>query len=220
MIATQDRPKLEGVAKTAGKTRTADRARSQNFDTARRVQHRAQDIAFKWQVRQRRGPGAVIGKGAAYDPQLRPIVAAEEIPTFDASTIGADPAGAITKLREFLKETPGDYHLVRLLAVAQLANRDMPAAAASIAQAYEADPLLVSNPLDSSALGLAPSRITALINASQTYAANGGANAHLLTLVLQQAQGQTAQAKATLERARKAGLSPELADLFAAGLNK
>jgi hypothetical protein len=218
MIVDQDRRQLERVGTAAAKTRKVDQARSDSVQKTEGRRSRYRKLANWNPFAPVRSRHTAIGHGAAYDPQLRPKAVEEEVPAFDTSLIGSNPTDAIAELRREVARTPGDYHLLRLLAIAHLTNRDMPTAASTIAKVYDADPLLVSNPLDLASLGLDMGRVTTLVTASQTYAANGGANAHLLTLVLQQAQGQSTKARATLDRARKAGLSPELADLFAAAL--
>lgn len=158
-------------------------------------------------------PNERIGSGIS-DPKLRPV----EEEGLRPSRIGTKTAAALEDLAAHVKTYPDDFHAQRLLALAHLVDRDTATAAATMAKAYESDPLLVNEPLDLAACGLESSQVPPLLSLALSHANKDPAKAHLLTLVLQQAQGHKDKAKATLERARKAGLSPELADLFAEAL--
>ncbi|HYE62430.1 MAG TPA: hypothetical protein VD997_10570 [Phycisphaerales bacterium] len=186
---------------------SSDRAQDERFERCRREhQFRVAGIGPPT-------PNERIGSGIS-DPNLRPRY--EE--GFDPRTLATDTPRALTELQSHLKTHPDDFHSQRLLAIAHLASRDAAQAATTMAQAYASDPLLASEPLDLAALGFEPARIPPLTALAAGHANKDATNAHLLTLVLHQAQGHKDKAKATLDRARKAGLSHELADLFAEAL--
>jgi hypothetical protein len=133
----------------------------------------------------------------------------------DTKLVGTKPEAAISQLQAYLAAYPDDFHAMRMLGLALLANRNVSEAAAAMARAYEADPLLVKDAIVPSELGLDGGKVAAMVQAAQASASKTGVNAWLMALVLQQGQGQTSQALATLEKAKRAKLSPELANRFA-----
>ncbi len=166
-------------------------------------------------------PDADVVRTTARNPAARPASAGTapesavrlsitDGPSFDASLIGRDPDAAVGQLRTYLAEYPDDFHAVRLLALALLANKNAPEAAAIMAGAYVGDPLLAGEPVDLTALSLDARQTGGLISAAQSIASRTGGNAWLLAVVLHQGAGDMPKARAALQRAAKTGLSPEV----------
>jgi hypothetical protein len=139
-------------------------------------------------------------------------------PSFDPSLVGRDADRAVGQLRAYLAEYPDDFHAMRLLAIALLANKNAPEAAAVAARAYAGDPLLTGEPLDLTSLSLDAPRTRILVTEAQRSAGRGQGNAWLLAVVLHQGTGDAAQARSALQRAAKAGLAPETVGAFEAAL--
>jgi hypothetical protein len=165
-----------------------------------------------------RNPAAHPASAGAAAPELAARLSLTDGPSFDASLIGRDADAAVGQLRTYLAEYPDDFHAVRLLALALLANKNAPESAAVMAGAYTGDPLLAGEPVDLTALSLDRARTNALITAAQSVASRSGGNAWLVTVVLHQGAGDMPKARAALQRAAKAGLSPEVVLAFEGSL--
>jgi hypothetical protein len=123
------------------------------------------------------------------------------------------------ELRTHLLTYPDDFHAMREFALALLANNQAAEAAAVIAKAYGADPLLATEAVDLAELALDGAKVKEMLGSAQGVASKAGANAWLLVAVLHQGQADGPKALAALEKARKAGLSPDLAELMGAALD-
>jgi hypothetical protein len=146
-------------------------------------------------------------------------------PPAPPETPGAAPAveqptlASVEDLSARLGAHPDDFHLMRELAVAQLAAKNPRQAAETMAKAYKADPLLSKEPLDAKALGLSKSALSGLANAASTNAkASKTPQAWLLAAVMLQAQDARPQALVAVDGARNAGLDADLCDWMATSL--
>jgi hypothetical protein len=163
-----------------------------------------------------RNPAAPKGMVPAAQTAAQPSFS--DGPMFDPSLVGRDADRAVGQLRAYLAEYPDDFHAMRLLAVALLANKSAPEAAAVAARAYAGDPLLAGEPLDLTSLALDAPRTRALVTEAQSTAGRGRGNAWLLAVVLHQGAGDAGQARSALQRAAKAGLAHETVEAFEAAL--
>jgi hypothetical protein len=139
----------------------------------------------------------------------------------ESDIVGRAPGSAVEPLRDHLKDQPDDFHAMRRLALALLGSKHAQEAADMMAKAYEADPLLCKEPIDTKALGLDKPRLMNLVKlASEAARQSNTSKAWLLATVLYQAQGSQSQALSALDNARHAGLNSDVSDWFAAELKR
>lgn len=130
-----------------------------------------------------------------------------------------EPEAALEAYRKHLDESPEDAEVMRRLGVAMMDARNVRDGVAMIALAYRTDPRLAARPLPQGLFGDSAGDLRTLVNRASIYANTTGiASAWLAMTVLTQAEGRTDVATRMVERARDAGLDPELADKFVAAL--
>ncbi len=168
--------------------------------------------------------------GLGMDTPHQPVAAVSPDPSHatqdadafaDPDVVGREPARAVDLLRAHVATNPEDFRAARMLSVALLMTKHPQDAAETMSKAYESDPLLCKEPIDTKQIGLDAARVNNLVKtAGDAARQSNSAKAWLLTAALYQAQGSQAPALSSLEKARKAGLNPDVADWFAAELKK
>jgi hypothetical protein len=139
----------------------------------------------------------------------------------DPDVVGREPARAVDLLRAHVAANPEDFRAARMLSIALLMTKHAQDAAETMAKAYESDPLLCKEPIDTKQMGLDTARVNNLVKtAGDAARQSNSAKAWLLATSLYQAQGTQPLALSSLEKARKAGLNPDVSDWFAAELKK
>jgi hypothetical protein len=128
---------------------------------------------------------------------------------------------AISAYRRHLTSAPADAPVLRLLAVALLANGQVKEGIATIGLAYRTDPALASRPVDKTVLPDGDDTLRSLVTRAVTYANNvKTGSAWLMVASLMQAQGRADYAAKMIDRAKAAGLESVVAEKFDAALMK
>ena len=112
---------------------------------------------------------------------------------------------------------PGDIRALRLTAIMYAEQNNCSEAAARMVEAYKADVNLVNQPIDAASLGLGAGRLRDITNNAERYSMKlRTGSSYLVTTVLMQAEGRTADAAAMADKAGAAGLESGIATGLAA----
>lgn len=126
---------------------------------------------------------------------------------------------AVRVLREHLRAQPGDSDAIRRLGLLLVSVGRTTEGAALVALAYEQEPALATRPVSAGLLGVDRSGLRDLVRSAVIHAnKTRSASAWLTTAVLFQGEGRLRVARRMIERARLAGLGPEVGDPFEAEL--
>lgn len=164
-------------------------------------------------------PGAAVRTNEIDGPEyVEPV----EPPTITEVAFAAMARGdyedAITRWRERLAEAPEDASAVRALGLSMALDGDLQTGTAMVAHAYRMSPELVHERLDPWTLGgerelrRSLRRVVIYANSRKTE------SAWLTVAALMQAEDRDDHAARMVEKAREAGLEPELADRFTGAL--
>lgn len=132
-----------------------------------------------------------------------------------------DAAGAVQAYRRHLDAHPDDAEVMRLLGLALIDNREVREGIAMIAMAYRTNPGLCNRPLPVDILGETRRHLRTNVNRVSIFANQiDSPSSWLAMAVLVQAEGRDEVARRMAERARDAGLDPELAARFIAAVTR
>lgn len=131
-----------------------------------------------------------------------------------------DAAGAVTSYQAILKQRPSDGDAMRLLGASLIDSGRVSEGVSVITLAYKTDSTLPERPLDAEIFQGGASKLRQHLNRVSALANKEKSGSTWFVLAtLMQAEGRNKQAAVIVERARAAGLDPQLADELAGALS-
>lgn len=129
-----------------------------------------------------------------------------------------DPRAAVSVLRTWARDHSTDAEAMRLLGLALVEAGEVQEGVSTISLAYHTDPALAASPIPA-AVFVDAARAREDVRHASVYAnrVNSG-SAWLAVAVLMQAEGREVTARSMVERAKRAGLEPEIAETMLASL--
>ncbi len=131
-----------------------------------------------------------------------------------------DAAGAVTSYQAILKQRPSDGDAMRLLGASLIESGRLAEGVSVITLAYKTDSTLPERPLDAEIFQGGAEKLRQHLNRVSALANKERSGSSWFVLAtLMQAEGRNKQAAIIVERARAAGLDPQLADELAGALS-
>lgn len=175
--------------------------------------------------------GTIYGNYSPLDPAMSAPPAPLPAPQTDTPTPSTDrelgdtylqagdPDAAIRAYNAHLRQYPGDENAMRGLGLALLEARKTPEGVAILAAAYRANPALADDPLPVDIYARGADTFRRNLQRVSVYANRvNSASAWLVLAAMMQAEGRPIPARSMMERAKKAGLEPAVADRMTAAL--
>jgi hypothetical protein len=151
-------------------------------------------------------------------PAPAPVVYDSEAERGDAMLRAGYAAEAITTLRAYLDANPHDAYAMRSMGLAMIARNQVSDGVALVAHAYRTEPALAAYPLPVDAFGT-PADLRRILERVSVHANRTNMPSGWLALAaLMQAENRNQLAIRMVERAKQAGLEPEVASQMSAAL--
>jgi hypothetical protein len=163
------------------------------------------------------------GQESAVNPmQPQPSMSAPRTPLERASDMlsTGDAKGAVNAFQAYLKQNPNDADAMRLLGLSLLDAGRMVDGIAMFGMAYRSDSTLPTRPFSVDVFSGGAAKTRQYLNRVSAHANRDGSATSWLTLAsFMQAEGRDKQARAMIERARKAGLEPQIVQEMTSALS-